>query len=550
VATQRVVLEKLRTMYEPMSTRRLAASTSPLVAIDGLNAYLKDYPHYCTEQLVSQAMPALVYSSRPELGVKVEGGNPTDGIVDLIRSRQNSEGGIGLWVATPQADDFITGYAALYLLEARERGITVPDDLLDSLNGYLEQMAADRSKHDMDALRQRAMAVYLLVRQGRNAGNLLSAVQEQMEKDQPKAWKDDVAGLFLAASYQRLQQAKPARELALRALDRANQAKTPEFVFEHFYDPGIEQGWTLYLLERHFPALARQIKPIAIDHLMEPLRTNEYNTLSSALMVLALDANPAATGTPVTPTLQAADAKGPPRELGKATGIVTAGNFRGSDTRLWVTPPADKSPVWYVLTQSGYDRNLLPAEQSSGLEVTREYLDADGKPVDSLKLGQEITVRLRLRSIGRNWDQIAITDLLPGGFEAVLQTPAPAAEASDDSGDSADSEGGDEDCGEECADDSGDDSGDDAADSDGASRMPPLALPGATLPLAHEEVREDRVVFHTWATDSVTELSYKIRANNVGKFTVPPIQAEHMYDRRVYARGPSGAALTVTATPP
>ena len=59
------------------------------------------------------------------------------------------------------------------------------------------------------------MAVYLLVRQGRNAGNLLTAVQEQLERDQPKLWKDDVAGMFIAASYQRLQQVKPARDLAV-----------------------------------------------------------------------------------------------------------------------------------------------------------------------------------------------------------------------------------------------------------------------------------------------------------------------------------------------
>jgi uncharacterized protein YfaS (alpha-2-macroglobulin family) len=537
VAQQRIVLEKLRTMYEPLSTRRLAASTSPLVAIDGLNAYLKDYPHYCTEQLVSQAMPALVYTSRPELGVKVEGGNPTAGIVDLIRSRQNGEGGIGLWAATPQADEFVTGYAALYLLEARERGVAVPDDLLDALNGYLESMAADRSKHDLPSLRQRALAVYLLVRQGRNAGNLLSAVQEQLDRDQPKLWREDVTGLFLAASYQRLQQAKPARDLALRGLARANAAKSPAFGYEHYYDPAIEQAWTMYLLQRHFPALARQVKPVAIDRLVEPLRTDRFNTLSSALIVLALDANSGAIGGAKPPTLQAADAKGPARQLGATTGIVTAGKFRGTDTRLWVTP-SDATPVWYVLTQSGYDRNLLPAEQSAGLEVTREYLDASGKAITSLQLGQEVTVRLRLRALDdkASYTELAITDLLPGGFEAVLQPPPATAEATGDGS-------SDEECEEECGDEG-------EAEGDTSSSMPPLALPGATLQAYHEEVREDRIVFYASASKDITELSYKVRANNVGKFVVPPIQAEHMYDRRIYARGPSGATLTVTAAQP
>jgi len=536
-AEQRIVLEKLRTMYEPLSTRRLAASVSPLVAIDGLSAYLSHYPHYCTEQLLSEAMPALVYNSHPELGHAVEGGNPTSGIVDLLRSRQNSEGGIGLWSATPDADDFITGYAALYLLEARERGVAVPDDLLDSLNGYLETLAADRSEHDLPALRQRALAVYLLVRQGRNAGNLLSAVQEQLDRDQPKIWREDVAAMFLAASYQRLQQVKPARDLALRGLARANAAQTPEFDYEHYYDPAIEQAWTLYLIERHFPALTRQLKPSAIDRLVEPLRTNDYNTLSSALIVLALDAHSAAAGNPKPPTLQAADAKGPARQIGTTTGVVTAGGFRGSDSRVWVTP-SDATPIWYVLTQSGYDRNQLPPAQSQGLEVLRDYLDKDGKPVTVLTLGQEITVRLRLRALGvKARGDIAVTDLLPGGFETVLQqAPAPAAAAATDTGD---------DIG-----DDGEGDGETADDNRAASAMPPLALPGATLSVAHAEVREDRVVFYAWVSDAVTEIQYKIRANNVGRFVVPPIQAESMYDRRVLARGPAGATLTVAAPTP
>ena len=276
------------------------------------------------------------------------------------------------------------------------------------------------------------------------------------------------------------------------------------------------------------------------DRLLEPMRTGSYNTLSSALIVLALDANSAAIGSAKPSTLQASDAKGPARQIGKTTGIVTAGTFRGSDDRVWVTP-GDATPVWYVLTQSGYDRNLLPPEQAAGIEVTREFLDDKGKPIESLKLGQEVTVRLRIRATGEHdWDQIAVTDLLPGGFEAVLQAPPPSADSGDGSG-ASDCEG--DDCGDE-----GGDEGDPA--DDGASSMPPLALPGATMPLAHAEVREDRVVFYTWITKDVTELSYKVRANNVGKFVVPPIQAEHMYDRRVFARGPAGAALTVTATQP
>jgi uncharacterized protein YfaS (alpha-2-macroglobulin family) len=385
-------------------------------------------------------------------------------------------------------------------------------------------MAADRSKHDLASLRQRAMAVYLLVRQGRNAGNLLSAVQEQLDRDQPKVWRDDVAGLFVAASYARLQQAKPARELAVRGLARANAAKSPEFDFEGYYDPAIEQAWTLYLLERHFPSLARQLKPVATERLIEPLRTNRYNTLSSALTVLALDAHASAASGTKPPTLQAAGPTGPGRQIGKVDGIVTSGAVRGSDTRVWVTP-TDATPVWYVLTQSGYDRTPQPAAAANGLEVLRDYLDEQGKPVTQLALGQEVTVRLRVRALGaKARGQIAITDLLPGGFEAVLQQ-APAAAPSDEESEGEEGDG----------------------DAGGASAMPPLALPGATLAIEHAEVREDRVVFYASAGEGVTEVQYRVRANNGGRFTVAPIYAESMYDRRIFARGPAGAVLVVAA---
>jgi uncharacterized protein YfaS (alpha-2-macroglobulin family) len=481
-------------------------------------------------------MPALVYSTRPELGHPAPGRQDLARLVDVLRARQNSEGGLGLWAATPDADEFVTGYAALYLVEARERGVTVPADLLDGLNGYLEVAAADRAGHDLWALRERALAIYLLVRQGRNAGNLLGALQEQLDRDQPKAWRDDATGLLVAASYARLQQDKPARQLAARALARANRVQAPAFDYAHYYDPGIDQAWTLYLLEKHFPALARELSPAALERLLAPLRDGSYNTLSSGLTVLALDAHAGVNGNPPPPTLQAAPATGPARQVGRVAGIVASGVFRGTDTRLWVTP-ATAAPAWYALTQNGYDLGVLPAEQSQGLEVIRDYLDDAGKPVSALALGQELTVRVRVRAT-RPLGDVAITDLLPGGFEAVLQQPPPSAPVADDAGDDArgDGEG-----------DAGDARDAGTASGETRSAMPPLALPGASFAATHVEVREDRVVLYGWASPTVTEFRYRIRANNAGRFIVPPILGESMYARRVYARGPAGAVLQVGA---
>jgi alpha-2-macroglobulin len=554
-ANTAIVLKNLRPMHEQLATRQLSASVSPLVALDGLTAYLQDYPHLCTEQLLSQAMPAMVLSSHPELGKVLKPAKRQSlDLIDVLRSRQNSEGGLGLWSAMPDANAFVTGYAALYLVEARERGQPVPDDMLAALNRYLESRAADRSGNDLPTLRSRALAVYLLVRQGRTASNLLAAVHEQLRRDQPKTWQDDVAGLFIAASYQLLQQDKAARGLASKAIVRANAASPAQpSPYAYYYDDGIEHAWTVYLVNKHFPTMRGQLHASAVERLLDPLRTNRYNTLSSALTVLAMDAYADAAGTAALPVLQAAGADGKVRDIGLRNGIVARGVFAGSDTKLWVRPAKD-APAWYLLNQSGFDRVMPKAVQNHGLEVIRDYLDDTGKPVTTITQGSEISVRLRVRALDANLrSDIAITDLLPGGFEPVMQYPATATVTPVDQIASG------EDCGE-CMGPSdyegeGEYEGDGGAvDGDpqpsNAPPVPTLALPGSTFVPMHVEQREDRIVFYGWAGANVTEFRYRVRAGNTGRFTVAPIYAESMYDRAVYAQGGAAGVMQVVAPKP
>jgi uncharacterized protein YfaS (alpha-2-macroglobulin family) len=533
-AGKQASLDSLRAMYAAHSTRRLSASASPLVAIDGLSTYLAEYPHYCTEQLLSQAMPALVYSRHPEFG-DIRGGKDLPGLFAELSARQNSEGGLGMWAATPDAEPFVSAYAGLVLVEARERGIAVPDDLFNGLNRYLEELARDPAEHDIGHLRTRALAVYLLIRQGRTATNLLSAVHEQLKRDQPDTWQDDVAGLFVAASYQRLQQDAAARPLAIRALTRANKARqrVAELPFIYWYDADIEQAWTVYLLQRHFAPLARKLTPVAAEALLEPLREQDYNTLQSGLGVLALEAYARPGDASARPTLLAAGKDGKQHVFGTAVGELVRGDLAYADTRAWVRPGAG-APAWYVLNESGFDRVPPKEAQANGLELIRDYLDDKGQPVTQLKQGQEVTVRLRMRALqGGAFGPVAIVDLLPGGFEAVMQTPAPAPvvaeEGEDDSEcEEEDCEGGSEDAGE-------------------APPIPVLALPDSTLPTEHVEVREDRIVVYGFAYNGVAEFKYRVRANNVGTFVVAPIYGEAMYRPRVYAQGGPAGTLTVTA---
>ena len=135
-------------------------------------------------------------------------------------------------------------------------------------------------------------------------------------------------------------------------------------------------------------------------------------------------------------------------------------------------------------------------------------------------------MHVKIRSVGPGeYRNVAIVDMLPGGFEVVMDPslrgapPAPPRRHYGEDGEES-SEG----------------------DSDGGSEGDPQS-PGGWRP-DYVDVREDRVVIYGTAGPDAREFVYKIRATNTGTFTVPPVFAESMYDRKAQARS-LGGAVTV-----
>ncbi|HEX8779532.1 MAG TPA: alpha-2-macroglobulin, partial [Rhodanobacter sp.] len=150
-------LKPLRPLYDAYASRDAAISSLPVVLAQGITSYLVNYQHYCSEQIVSSAMPLIVVAKWPVVPVFAHALQPafadkTVGndqalakFLEVLHSRQNGAGGFGLWSATPDAEPFVSDYAMNFLIEARERGVAVPQDMLDAGNQYLKQLAADDS---------------------------------------------------------------------------------------------------------------------------------------------------------------------------------------------------------------------------------------------------------------------------------------------------------------------------------------------------------------------------------------------------------------------
>jgi uncharacterized protein YfaS (alpha-2-macroglobulin family) len=522
-----MLVNNLRHLYDPFSVRAASISTVPLVFSEGLRNWLENYDNYCSEQIVSASMPRLIAGkwttvptfARNQKAVS-DDAKSRDALlaqIAALRSRQNEQGGFGIWTATPDASAFISAYTMHFLIEARDRGVPVPKDMLVSGNRFLQLMAADDSQTDLDQMRQRAYAVYLLTRQGTVTTNYLAAVQKRLEDAYPKVWRDDLAAAWLAASYKLLKQDAEANQLITslqKQLERSND--NGGYYYRYYYDPLTRDSTVLYILAKHFPDRAKKLSPAVMENIARPLQKNQFNTLSAAMTMLALDVYAHSNAAEVKKLgIEEVRYDGVMKPIAQLQNmLMQQAAFTGATKALRFVD-GSVVPAWYVVDQAGFDRDIPVSPIRNGLEIIREYSDDKGKPLSQIKVGQEINVHVKIRAVtGKGFGDIAVVDLLPGGFEVVMQQPA--------EGISSDLN---------------------------ASFVPTLRASSSTFTPDYTDVREDRVVIYGIAMPEVQEYIYRIRATAAGKFIVPPAYGESMYDRRIQARSTGGQYLTVLRVP-
>ncbi len=521
--------------------RRLEAGVSrlPLGIASALGGYLAKYPHGCTEQLTSQAVSAVVLASRPALGGRAEEAQASLGkAIEALRSRQNDEGGFGLWASSPRSAPGPSVYALHALLEAKQRGQGVPADLAKRGQSYLIELAGGEPQDLADA-RLRAYAIYVLTRGGTTTLRFAHALERKLEDGFAAEWKQDLAAAYLASAHALLHRdADAERLIAGPALGKPAAADPGGY-----YDATIHDAQLFHLLARHFPERAKKMAPAALDALVGAVAGGRYSTLSSAYTMLALDAwaNLAETeggggG------LSIAEVGGAARALDLPPGLLPFVAFSEAATALRFAAAGDL-PAFYTVVQAGFDVALPDKAVAQGLEVVREYTDAQGKPVTEVRLGDEVQVHLRIRSLGKEpvW-QVALVDLLPAGFEVVVQPP-PAASPEGEGAPGAPAPGGE---GE------GEGEGGPPPEGDGGEAPAevfslPISLPKTTWTIEHGDVREDRVVLYGTALPDAKEFIYAMKAQSAGKVAVPPVSAEAMYQRATMARSAAGKPLVVAA---
>lgn len=481
--------ENLFAGFRP-GTGTATLALGPIARMDapGLLSALDRYPYGCTEQITSRAMPLLYFenvASAMGLGQRAEINKRIDQAVELILTRQASNGSFGLW--QPVGGDFwLHAYVTDFLSRARAQGVDVPDRAFRSALDNLRNRVNFSPDFDTggEAI---AYALLVLAREGAASMGDLRYYADVKGND----FATPLAAAQLGAALAQYGDPVRADKMFTIAGQKLAGARDPNRpVWRADYGTTLRDSAGVL-------ALAVESGSNAIDR--DPLITRIANAQGrstqeavwSLLAVNALIPEPGAQGF----TLNGSAVEGPLVRVleGDTFGqAVTVGNNSGAESAL-------------TLTTFGVPE-VPPEKGGKGFAIDRFYFTMEGEPVrlDQVETGTRLVTMLRVTPFQDSEARLMVNDPLPAGFE--IDNPSLLA------------------------------SGDVRA-------LDWLKLDARP---EHTEFRSDRFLAQVdWRSGQPFELAYIVRAISPGRFHHPAASVEDMY-RPDYRANTESGRLVVT----
>ena len=464
----------------------LSASLSTALDAATILQALDRYPHGCSEQITSRAMP-LLYVNELAAGAKLAQDNDIDqrikDAIERLLARQGSNGSFGLWFAGGD-DAWLDAYVTDFLTRAREKGFAVPDVLFKNALDRIRNSVVNAEGPEKDGGRNLAYGLYVLARNGAAPIGDLRYLADTKLKDiaTPIAKSQLAAALALVGDRNR------AERVYTSAL--GDLAPAPVLQFGRTdYGSALRAAAALVSLgaEGNAPraTITQAVLRVEAARGLSPYTSTQENAWmvlaarALAKETLSLDLNGAAIKAALFRNYKAAEMAQPIR-------ITNTG----------------EAPVQAVVSVSGAPVTAEPAA-SNGFKIERNYFTLAGKPADVSKAKQNdrFAVVLRITEPKPEYAHVMVSDYLPAGFEI----DNPHLVSSGDSGTLDWIEDGQE----------------------------PV----------NAQFRDDRftaAVDRAADSKSVFTVAYVVRAVTPGKYVLPQAYVEDMYNPSRYGRSATG----------
>lgn len=470
-------------------TGSVSLSVSLSTALDAATILkaLDRYPHGCSEQITSRAMP-LLYVNDLAAGAHLAMDTAVDqrirDAIERLLARQGSNGSFGLWSAGGD-DAWLDAYVTDFLTRAREKGFAVPDVLFKSALDRIRNTVVNANEPEKDGGRDLAYGLYVLARNGAAPiGDLRYLADTKLTNlATPIAKSQLAAALALVGDKAR----------AERVYGAALDALAPKPVIEFGrvdYGSALRDAAALVSLasEGNAPraTLTQAVQRVEVARGLTPYTSTQEN----AWLVLASRA--------LSKETMSLDIDGSPIKTA-AYRSYKAEQMTGKPVKITNTGDA---PVQAVVSVSGSPVTPEPAA-SNGFKIERNYFTLDGKPADISKAKQNdrFAVVLKITEAKPEYGHIMVSDYLPAG----LEIDNPKLVSSGDSGTLDWIEDGEEPENTEFRDD--------------------------RFTAAIDRASDDTAVF---------TVAYVVRAVSPGKYVLPQAYVEDMYNPSRYGRSGTG----------
>lgn len=410
--------EKWETSFAPFGISGSDAATLEISELPSLNlekrlAYLLEYPHGCTEQIVSAAFPQIWLKNLSGTD-SAASGKASDNIKEAIRkiaARQMNNGGMALWPGNYQADNWITSYSGHFLTEAERNGFSIPSTVKQKWLRFQKRAAQDW-RYDprfKQSANDQAYRLFTLAYAGDPERGSMNRLRESAGLPALSRW-------LLAAAYTTA--GKP--EIADNLLDMRNLETENEYSDFYYGSMLRDKSVVLYslsMLKKYEEALPL-VKSICDDlnsdswystqslawSLFSYMKYSESLALQKKGMAkVSIDYNNAK----ITQAI-------PENRIF----VKTFDRIR--DRNSLIIENVSGKPLYVNLIRKGIPLVSDMSAAEKGLDMKAEYLDMELNRIDpaGLRQGTDFMMVTRITNTGFDRvENIALTQMIPSGWE-------------------------------------------------------------------------------------------------------------------------------------
>jgi uncharacterized protein YfaS (alpha-2-macroglobulin family) len=378
------------------------------------------YPHGCLEQTTSKAFPQIYLRDialilDPSI---IDKGSPSyfvNEAINKITGMQMSNGSFSYWPGGDYSNEWSTVYATHFLVEAKKAGYAVADGVLNSALNFIKTVARDKKTCDYYfwwnnatqikriADKTSIYALYVLALAGQPDQALMNFYRTS------KSLLTNDTQYLLAGAFALSGDRKAYVEILPPQFVTEEAGRTSGETFDSPIRATAIMLNVLLETDPNNPNIVRYME--FLSQLYK--RYSWYTTQEEAFTLLGFGkAARRATST-------------------KVKGSVTIGSkqvsYDGGNTKIPIEDFGGKviialqgeGKIYYSIVQEGIRKDGKMRIEDKNLRMRRQFFDRLGNPasLDGIKQNTLLIVKLTLESDVADVENVAISDLLPAGFE-------------------------------------------------------------------------------------------------------------------------------------